>query len=98
MSLHARLDRLTAWHRAEAERFAETIEERLAARVRLQPSPDYAAALDLMVQWCAVDPTLEPRLTAAYQVLGLLDAAGQLVPGSPAADALAAWDRASSVP
>ena len=88
MSLRTRLDRLTTWQRAEAERFARSMEDRLAARVRLHPSPDLATAEALMAEWAAADPTLEPCLTAAYQVLGQLDAEGQVVPGSLAADLL----------
>ena len=89
MSLGSRLDRLMAWQRAEAERFARSVEDRLAARVRLHPSPDLATAEALMAEWAAADPTLEPCLTAAYQVLGQLDADGQVVPGSLAAAFLA---------
>ncbi len=98
MSLSTRIDRLATWQRAEAEQFARTVEDRLAARVWLQPTPDLATAAALIAEWAAADPTLEPRLTAAYQVLGQLDADGQVVPGSLAADLLATLNQSGSAP
>ena len=59
MSLSARLDRLIAWQRAEAGRFAQSVEDRLVARGRLHPSPDLTTAEALMVEWCGADPTLD---------------------------------------
>jgi hypothetical protein len=75
MTIARRLDRLAAWQRTEAETFTTALESRLAAAV---PDFDPEDAALVVADWCAADSTLEARWLASYQMLGVMDADGQI--------------------
>lgn len=82
MNLIARLVALEQTRRTEADAFVRRMDARVARAV---PSLDVAAVQAAIERWCEADPELEARWMAACITLGLLDAAGGLIPGSPPA-------------